>query len=52
MPLFTCPACATVSAVAAFGYIVAGADAAGTVLACGAVNAGLFVLVVMIVSVM
>ena len=49
---FSSPACAALSAVAAISCVVAGADAAGTVLACGAVNAGLFVLVVMIVSVM
>ena len=39
------------SAMAAISCVVAGADAAGTALACGAVNAGLFVLVAVCVCV-
>ncbi len=44
--MFSSLACAALSAVAAMSCVVAGTDAAGTALACGAVNAGLFVLVV------
>ena len=50
LPFVTAPACAAVSAVAALGCAVAGADAAGTVRACGAVNAGLLVLVAICVA--
>ena len=49
--MFSSPACAAVSAVAAISCVVAGAGAAGTALACGAVNAGLFVLLAVYCSV-
>ena len=44
--------CAALSAVAAIGCVVAGADLAGTALACGAFNAGLFVLMAVYFGVM
>jgi hypothetical protein len=49
--MFSSPACGAISAVAAIGCIVAGADDAGTALACGAVNAGLFGLLAVYCSV-
>jgi hypothetical protein len=49
--MFSSPVCAALSAMAAISCVVAGADAAGTALACGAVNAGLFVLVAVYVCV-
>jgi hypothetical protein len=49
--IFLSPACAAVSAVAALGCVVVGADDAGTARTCGAVNAGLFVLVAVYCSV-
>jgi hypothetical protein len=50
--MFFSPACAAVSAVAALGCVVVGADDAGTARTCGAVNAGLFVLVALYCSVL
>ena len=49
--MFSSPACGAISAVAAIGCVVAGADSAGTAHACGAFNAGLFVLVAVYIGV-